>query len=94
LGENSLNIQVQIQPGSSKDQIISLHNGRLKIKISAPPVDGKANQNLIEFIAKALGVSKSKIEIVKGRTSKLKTLKISGIDQQSFSLLLNKYRES
>ncbi len=75
MGENSLNIQVQIQPGSSKDQIIGLHNGRLKIKISAPPVDGKANQNLIEFIAKALGVSKSKIEIVKGRTSKLKTLK-------------------
>lgn len=66
MGENSLNIQVQIQPGSSKDQIIGLHNGRLKIKISAPPVDGKANQNLIEFIAKALGVSKSKIEIVKG----------------------------
>ncbi|MCZ6684800.1 MAG: DUF167 domain-containing protein [Candidatus Dadabacteria bacterium] len=94
MGENSLNIQVQIQPGSSKDQIIGLHNGRLKIKISAPPVDGKANQNLIEFIAKALGVSKSKIEIVKGRTSKLKTLKISGINQKSFSLLLNKYRES
>jgi len=94
LGENSLNIQVQIQPGSSKDQIIGLHNGRLKIKISAPPVDGKANQNLIEFISKALGVSKSKIEILKGRTSKLKTLKISGVDQKSFSLLLNKYRES
>jgi len=66
LSENSLNIQVQIQPGSSKDQIIGLHNGRLKIKISAPPVDGKANQNLIEFISKALGVSKSKIEILKG----------------------------
>ncbi len=75
MGENSLNIQVQIQPGSSKDQIIGIHNGRLKIKISAPPVDGKVNQNLIEFIAKALGVSKSKIEIVKGRTSRLKTLK-------------------
>ena len=94
MGENSLNIQVQIQPGSSKDQIIGLHNGRLKIKISAPPVDGKANQNLIEFISKALGVSKSKIEILKGRTSKLKTLKISGVDQKSFGLLLNKYRES
>jgi len=94
LGENSLNIRVQIQPRSSKDQIIGLHNGRLKIKISAPPVDGKANQNLIEFIAKALGVSKSKIEIVKGRSSKLKTLRISGIDQKSLSLLLNKYRES
>jgi len=94
LSENSVNIKVHIQPRSSKEQIIGLHNGRLKIKISAPPVDGKANQNLIEFIAKALGVSKSKIEIVKGRTSKLKTLKISGIDQKSFSWLLNKYRES
>ena len=94
MSENFLNIQVQIQPGSSKDQIIGLHNGRLKIKISAPPIDGKANQNLIEFISKALGVSKSKIEILKGRTSKLKTLKISGVDQKSFSLLLNKHRES
>jgi len=85
---------VQIQPRSSKDQIVGLHNGRLKIKISAPPVDGKANQALIEFIAKALGVSKSKVEIVKGHSSKLKTLKISGIDQKSYSLLLKKYEES
>ncbi len=73
---------------------MGLHNGRLKIKISAPPVDGKANQALIEFIAKALGVSKSKVEIVKGHSSKLKTLKISGIDQKSYSLLLKKYEES
>jgi hypothetical protein len=94
LSGNSINIQVQIQPRSSKDQIVGLHNGRLKIKISAPPVDGKANQALIEFIAKALGVSKSKVEIVKGHSSKLKTLKISGIDQKSYSLLLKKYEES
>ena len=85
---------MQIQARSSKDQIVGLHNGRLKIKISVPPVDGKANQALIEFIAKTFGVSKSKVEILKGHTSKLKTLKISGIDQKSYSLLLNKYRES
>ncbi len=59
-----------------------------------PPVDGKANQALIEFIAKTFGVSKSKVEILKRHTSKLKTLKNSVIDQKSYSLLLNKYRES
>ena len=85
---------MQIQPRSSKDQIVGLHNGRLKIKISAPPVDGKANQALIEFIAKALGVSKSKVEIVKGRSSKLKTLQISGINQNYYRSFLKKYEES
>ena len=85
---------MQIQPRSSKDQIVGLHNGRLKIKISAPPVDGKANQALIEFIAKALGVSKSKVEIVKGHSSKLKTLQISGINQKYYHSFLKKYEES
>jgi len=94
LSENSINIQVQIQPKSSKDQIIGIHNGRLKIKISAPPVDGKANQALIEFMSKVLGVSKSKVEIVKGHTSKLKTLKIIGITQEFYHSFLNKYHES
>ena len=94
MSENYINIQVQIQLRSSKDQIIGIHNGRLKIKISAPPVDGKANQNLIEFIAKALGVSKSKVEILKGHTSKLKTLKVSGITQEFYSSYLEKYEDS
>jgi len=94
LSKNYINIQVQIQPKSSKDQIIGIHNGRLKIKISAPPVDGKANQALIEFMSKVLGVSKSKVEIVKGHTSKLKTLKIIGITQEFYHSFLNKYHES
>jgi uncharacterized protein (TIGR00251 family) len=58
LSENYINIQVQIQPGSSKDQIIGLHNDRLRVKIAAPPVDGRANESLIEFMAKVLGVLK------------------------------------
>ena len=94
MSEKSVIIQVQIQPRSSKNEITGLHNGRLKIKISAPPVDGKANQNLIEFIAKELRVSKSKVEIVKGHTSKLKTLKVSGITQEFYRLFLEKYEDS
>jgi len=94
LSEKSVIIQVQIQPRSSKNEITGLHNGRLKIKISAPPVNGKANQALIEFIAKALGVSKSKVEIVKGHTSKFKTLKVSGITQEFYRSFLEKYEDS
>lgn len=94
MSEKSVIIQVQIQPRSSKNEITGLHNGRLKIKISAPPVNGKANQALIEFIAKALGVSKSKVEIVKGHTSKFKTLKVSGITQEFYRSFLEKYEDS
>ena len=93
MGENSINIFVQIQPRSSKDQIVGLHDGRLKIKISALPVGGKANRSLIGFIAKELGVSKSKVEIVKGHTSKLKTLKVLGITQEFYRSFLNKYED-
>lgn len=49
----SIDIQVRIQPKSSRDEIVGLHGGRLKIKISAPPVDGKANERLVLFIAKS-----------------------------------------
>ena len=94
LSENSVNIRVRIQPGSSRDQIVGFDDGKLKIKISAPPVDGKANQSLIEFMAKALGVSKSKVEIVKGHNSKLKTIKITGIDLDTYRLFIKKYRDS
>jgi len=81
-------IKVRIQPKSSRDEIVGIEGGRLKIKITAPPVDGKANQKLIEFIAKTLGVSKSSIEIVKGSSSKLKTLAVHGVDQEDFDAVI------
>lgn len=89
----SIDIQVQISPKSSRDEIVGLHGGRLKIKISAPPVDGKANERLVLFIAKSLGVPKTSIEIIKGKTSRLKTLRVSGIDEVVYNAFLSKYRE-
>ena len=94
MSENSVNIQVQIQPKSSRNQIVGLHDGRLKIKIAAPPVDGKANESLIEFLAKTFKISKSNIEILKGHTSKLKTIKLSGISENTYSSIINKYEYS
>jgi uncharacterized protein len=94
LSENSVNIQVQIQPKSSHNQIVGLHDGRLKIKIAAPPVDGKANESLIEFLAKTFKTSKSNIEILKGHTSKLKTIKLSGISENTYRSIIGKYEYS
>ncbi len=90
--EKSVEIQVQIQPKSSRDEIVGIHDGRLKIKLAAPPVDGKANERAISFIAKSLGVPKSGVEIVRGRISKLKTLRVLGIDEKAYNEFIYKYR--
>lgn len=92
LKESSVTIEVLIQPKSSRDEIVGLHDGRLKIKISAPPVEGKANERLTEVMAKALGVPKSSVDIVRGKSSRLKTLKISGIDGETCESFISKYR--
>ena len=89
-----LTITVQVQPRSSRDEIVGIHEGRLKIRISAPPVDGKANERLTEVIAKALGVSKSSVEIVKGHHSRVKTITISGIGRDEYDTLISKFGDT
>jgi len=74
-----MNLDVIIQPKSSRNEIVGMHGGFLKIKLTAPPVDGKANAALIAFLAKKLGISKSSITIIRGETSRRKTLSIDGI---------------
>lgn len=86
-----LTITVQVQPRSSRDEIVGIHEGRLKIRISAPPVEGKANERLTEVIAKAFGVSKSSVEIVKGHHSRVKTITISGIGRDEYDTLISKF---
>jgi uncharacterized protein (TIGR00251 family) len=73
-----------IQPRASRNQIIGIHNHSLKIKLTSPPVDGAANQACIKFLAKAFGISPSRIDIVKGETSKNKIIQIEGMDSKTF----------
>lgn len=63
---------------SSKSEIVGEHDGALKIRIAAPPVGGAANAELIKILAKHFGAAKSRIEILKGQTSKIKQIKIGG----------------
>ena len=70
--------RVRVQPGASKNEIVEVQQDALKVRISAPPVQGKANKALISFLAKELGVKKSEIEIVSGHTSRSKTIHVVG----------------
>lgn len=74
--KQSLILLCQLQPGASRDEFSGCHNGRLKIRITAAPVEGKANRHLIRFIASQFGVAKSTVSITRGEHSRLKTLRI------------------
>ena len=76
---DDLIFNVRVIPKSSKSEIVGEHDGALKVKINAPPVDGAANAELIKVLAKQLRVSKSAVEITSGQTSKQKQIRISGI---------------
>ena len=71
-------VKIYLQPKASKDEIVGPYRDGIKVKVTAPPIEGKANDELIRFLAKELGISPSSIEIVKGHHSREKTLKISG----------------
>ena len=77
-------VKVKIVPGSSKNKIVGVYDDALKITITAPPVEGKANKKCISYLAKCFDVAKSKIEIISGQTSKNKLIKIYGINLSEF----------
>ncbi|MCC2617559.1 DUF167 family protein [Aestuariibacter halophilus] len=78
---DDLLLRCYVQPKASRDAWVGLHGNELKVAITAPPVDGKANQHLCKFIAKQFGVSKSAVSVVKGHTSRHKTLSVTGISR-------------
>jgi hypothetical protein len=80
---------VRIQPRASKNEVLRLENGSLKIRLTAPPVDGAANEALIKFLADRLSVTKSQVEIVSGHTSRDKIVRISGVSSDDVESLLN-----
>jgi uncharacterized protein (TIGR00251 family) len=74
-------IRVYVQPRASKNRVQGLHNGEVKIALTAPPVDNAANEELVRFIADLLSVPKSSVTVKTGRSSRHKTLAISGKTQ-------------
>ncbi|HTP04706.1 MAG TPA: DUF167 domain-containing protein [Nitrospirota bacterium] len=85
----SITLSIRIQPRASKNEIAWMENGGLKIRLTAPPVDGAANEALIRFLANTLSVARSQVDIVSGLTSRDKIVRISGVGNADAERLLN-----
>jgi uncharacterized protein (TIGR00251 family) len=78
-------LAVRVSTGARKSELVGyLDDGRFKIRVAAPPLDGKANAALIALFASALGVSRNQISILSGAGSRDKRLEIRGIDEREF----------
>jgi uncharacterized protein (TIGR00251 family) len=73
-------LEVLVQPRASRTRVVGEHDGRLKIQLAAPPVDGEANAALVEFLAAALGVRKAEVTIVRGDTGRRKTVRVQRVE--------------
>lgn len=75
-------ISVQVRPNAAKNEVTGIIDGVWQIRVAAPPVKGKANKELIAFLSRLLGVSKSQIDIIKGHTTRNKLIAIDGLSQE------------
>lgn len=73
-------LDLHVQPGAKTTTVVGEHGARLKLKIAAPPVDNKANLHLLAWLAAQLGVPKSAVRLVRGESSRQKTVAVSGAE--------------
>lgn len=76
------NLNIRVQPKASRNQVDGFENGTLRLRVTAPPTEGKANAGVIALLAKTLSVSKSRLEIVKGYSSRDKVVSIETLTEQ------------
>ncbi len=72
-------IALLVQPRSSRTRLAGEHDGRLKLQLAAPPVDGAANEALIAFLSERLGVSKRQVVLLQGQTGRRKLVRVEGV---------------
>lgn len=72
-------LSLYVQPGAKKTEVVGLHGGALKIRLAAPPVDGKANECLLEYVADTLNVPKRQVTLVSGLSSRSKRVVVVGM---------------
>ena len=85
--DGRITLTLHIQPGAKKTEFAGLHGDALKIRLSAPPVDGKANEALIKFVAETLKLPKSAVSLKSGQTSRRKVLEVTGATSEAIASL-------
>jgi hypothetical protein len=79
--KDELILKIKVEPRSSRAGVVGQYGDALKVKLTSPPVEGKANKELIEILAKQFGVHKRNIEIISGHSSKNKLVRLHGKDE-------------
>jgi uncharacterized protein (TIGR00251 family) len=83
----SLRFAVRVQPRASRSEIVGLHGDALKVRLTAPPIDGAANVALVELLADVLGVPLNSVRIVTGGTSRGKVVEVDGVSVENIRRL-------
>ena len=86
----NVDIKIKLIPRSSRNQIMGRDGDTFKVKVTSPPVDGKANKALIELLARKFRVSRGNIEITSGKSSRMKSVRIYGLSLKDVDTLLEK----
>jgi len=86
-------LDVIVAPRSSRTRIVDVFDNRLKIQLTAPPVDGQANQALVDFLAKTLGVARAQVSVVGGLSNRRKTVRVAAVTPQLAMLKLTPVRD-
>ena len=75
-------LSLHCQPGAKQTQVVGWHGGRIKIQLKAPPVDGKANDVLLAFLSKTLGVPRQSLNLESGANQRIKRVRVEGLESQ------------
>ena len=84
----AITIEILVQPRASRAKIGPMHDGRIKIAVTAPPVDGEANAAVIDLLARRLGIARGDIAVVAGAASRRKTVRIANVTEQQIEELV------
>lgn len=85
--DGCITLTLHIQPGAKKTEFAGLHGDALKIRLAAPPVDGKANEALQKFVAETLGLAKAAVSLKSGHSSRRKVLEVKGAERTAIEAL-------
>lgn len=86
--DGGVRFPVRVQPRASRSEFAGTHDGAVKVRLQAPPVDGAANEALVDFLAHALGVPRRMVRIVSGMSSRSKVVEVDGVEAAAVERLL------
>ena len=81
--ERTVVLRLHVQPGAGRTSVLGIHGDALKVRVAAPPVDGRANSALVEFLATEFGLKPADVTLVSGASSRSKRFKLAGLEPEA-----------